>query len=98
MTLTAILTSPAVTHLAVLGAGYLAGRRAFRRKLQTTEGRRRAGHAHDDLDLDGELAAVVQLDDRVRTEEIPETAAMGEVHPDTVPQHTVAIPRPRAAR
>lgn len=37
------MTLLAVTHLTVLGVGYFAGRRAYRRKLQTTEGRRRAG-------------------------------------------------------
>jgi hypothetical protein len=31
------------THVAVLAVGYFAGRRAFRRQLQTTDGRRRAG-------------------------------------------------------
>lgn len=41
MTLT--LAQLAGTHAAVLLAGYLAGRRAIRRKLQTSDGRRRLG-------------------------------------------------------
>lgn len=64
--------------LAALLAGYLGGRRSWRRKLQTTDGRRRAGMLRTDTQAAPVDVPLVELFN-------PRTAAMPRVLPDIAP-------------
>lgn len=68
--------SLAVVIATALLVGYLGGRRSYRRKLQTTDGRQRTGMRRTDVRLDELLTP--------RTSEMP-TVLMPRVAPATRP-------------
>lgn len=85
MTLTLLQLAPGAGGLLLLG--YLGGRRSYRRQIQTTEGRQRAGIRRQLRD--------VSLDDLAGALDEPATTRLDRVIPETQPQPTVVIPAQR---
>lgn len=84
MTVTVPVLHATVAVLIALIVGYLAGRSAYRRKLQTTEGRVRAGVIRPPSPV-AACTDFAPLDDLLGTDELPATAQLPVLGPETRP-------------